>query len=248
MLVVVKVAFGHDLVAAVKGRVAVEIWVDDGGRLDEIMEGGWMTVSAVAGIGAVGGCWLCNGWWWLGMEWLVDDGNCVGWVCGGWLCNVEVALMLCCRDPEWADVKLAQAKYLLSRLALFRTLVSNRLECMPSVVVAVDFNSTPGDKVYQYLISGNSPLAPAVECLEDMPIPLCSVYASTRGEPTFTNCTPDFTNTLDYILFPPIDNIKAVSFLELPELNSSDVVGGLPNYSHPSDHLPIGAEFEITRD
>lgn len=156
--------------------------------------------------------------------------------------------MLCCRDPEWADVKLAQAKYLLSRLALFRTLVSNRLECTPSVVVAGDFNSTPGDQVYQYLISGNSPLAPAVECLEDMPIPLCSVYAFTRGEPPFTNCTPDFTNTLDYILFSPTDNIKPVSFLELPELDSSDVVGGLPNYSHPSDHLPIGAEFEITRD
>nr|POF20801.1 isoform 3 of carbon catabolite repressor protein 4 like 4 [Quercus suber] len=93
-------------------------------------------------------------------------------------------------DPEWADVKLAQAKYLLSRLALFRTLVSNRLE------------------FYQYLISGNSQLAPAVECLEDMPIPLCSVYAFTRGEPPFTNCTPDFTNTLDYILFAPTDNIK----------------------------------------
>ena len=103
-------------------------------------------------------------------------------------------------------------------------------------------------QVYQYLISGNSPLAPAVESLEDMPIPLCSVYAFTRGEPPFTNCTPDFTNTLDYILFSPTDNIKPVSFLELPELDSSDVVGGLPNYSHPSDHLPIGAEFEITRD
>ncbi|XP_030948064.1 carbon catabolite repressor protein 4 homolog 4 [Quercus lobata] len=151
-------------------------------------------------------------------------------------------------DPEWADVKLAQAKYLLSRLALFRTLVSDRLECTPSVVVAGDFNSTPGDQVYQYLISGNSPLAPDVECLEDMPLPLCSVYAFTRGEPPFTNCTPDFTNTLDYILFSPTDNIKPVSLLELPELDSSDVVGGLPNYSHPSDHLPIGAEFEIPRD
>ena len=63
--------------------------------------------------------------------------------------SVEVTLMLCCRDPEWADVKLAQAKYLLSRLALFRTLVSNRLECKPSVVVAGDFNSTPGDQVCQ---------------------------------------------------------------------------------------------------
>ncbi|KAG6687568.1 hypothetical protein I3842_11G078400 [Carya illinoinensis] len=151
-------------------------------------------------------------------------------------------------DPEWADVKLAQAKYLLSRLAQFKELVSNRLECIPSVIVAGDFNSTPGDKVYQYLISGNPSLAPVVECLEDIPIPLCSVYAFTKGEPQFTNCTPGFTGTLDYIFFSPNDNIKPVSFLELPEPDSPDVVEGLPNYSHPSDHLPIGAEFEITRE
>ena len=41
-----------------------------------------MTVSVVVGFVMVGSCWLCNGWWWLGMEWLVDDNNCVGWVWG----------------------------------------------------------------------------------------------------------------------------------------------------------------------
>lgn len=51
------------------------------------------------------------------------------------------------RDPEWADVKLAQAKYLLSRLAQFKIAVSDKFECTPSVLVAGDFNSTPGDKV-----------------------------------------------------------------------------------------------------
>ena len=30
--------------------------MDDGGRLDEIMVGRWMTVSVVAGFGVVGGC------------------------------------------------------------------------------------------------------------------------------------------------------------------------------------------------
>jgi CCR4-NOT transcription complex subunit 6 len=91
-------------------------------------------------------------------------------------------------------------------------------------------------------------LAQVVERLEDLPIPLCSAYAFTKGEPAFTNCTPDFTNTLDYIFFSPTDNIKPVSFLELPEPDSPDVVGGLPNNSHPSDHLPIGVGFEITRE
>ncbi|XP_034676095.1 carbon catabolite repressor protein 4 homolog 4 isoform X4 [Vitis riparia] len=148
-------------------------------------------------------------------------------------------------DPEWADVKLAQAKYLLSRLAQFKTAVSDKFECTPSVLVAGDFNSIPGDKVYQYLVSGNSSV-PQLECLDGLPIPLCSVYDFTRGEPPFTNCTPDFTNTLDYIFFSPSGHIKPVSFLELPEPDSSDVAGGLPNHHHPSDHLPIGAEFKVT--
>ncbi|XP_002519903.3 carbon catabolite repressor protein 4 homolog 4 [Ricinus communis] len=151
-------------------------------------------------------------------------------------------------DPEWADVKLAQAKYLLSRLSQFKILVSNQFECSPSLFLAGDFNSIPGDKVYQYVVSGNSSFAPTVECLDDLPIPLCSVYGHTRGEPPFTNCTPDFTNTLDYIFFSPDEKITPISFLELPEGNSPDVLGGLPNFYHPSDHLPIGAEFEISRE
>ncbi|KAK4748743.1 hypothetical protein SAY87_015329 [Trapa incisa] len=53
-------------------------------------------------------------------------------------------------DPEWADVKLAQAKYLLSRLARFRTKVSDKFESFPPVIVAGDFNSIPGDKVCLY--------------------------------------------------------------------------------------------------
>ncbi|KAK8657909.1 hypothetical protein V6N13_036128 [Hibiscus sabdariffa] len=151
-------------------------------------------------------------------------------------------------DPEWADVKLAQAKYLLARLSQFKTLVTDRFECTPSVILCGDFNSTPGDKVYQYLISGNSSSTSSDRSLEELPLPLCSVYASTRGEPPFTNCTPDFTNTLDYIFFSPSDCLKPISVLQLPELDSPDVAGALPNYSHPSDHLPIGAEFEITKE
>ncbi|XP_059663062.1 carbon catabolite repressor protein 4 homolog 4-like isoform X2 [Cornus florida] len=148
-------------------------------------------------------------------------------------------------DPEWADVKLAQAKYLLSRLAQFKTLVSDKFDCTPSVIVAGDFNSIPGDKVYQYLTSGSSSTGLMLDSLEDLPIALCSVYAFTGKEPQFTNCTPGFTDTLDYIFFSPSGYIKPVSYLELPEPGSSDTVDGLPNYQHPSDHLPIGAEFEV---
>ncbi|KAJ4916989.1 Carbon catabolite repressor protein 4-like protein 4 [Raphanus sativus] len=148
-------------------------------------------------------------------------------------------------DPELADVKLAQAKYLLSRLAQFKKLISNEFECTPSLLLSGDFNSIPGDKVYSYLVSGNGKPA---ETIEEAPVPLCSAYEVTRGEPKFTNCTPGFTNTLDYIFFSPSGFIKPVSILQLPEPESPDVVGFLPNNHHPSDHLPIGAEFEISRE
>ncbi|AQK85594.1 Carbon catabolite repressor protein 4 homolog 4 [Zea mays] len=49
-------------------------------------------------------------------------------------------------DPQWIDVKLAQAKYLLSRVSQFEQLISNKYNCKPSVIIAGDFNSTPGDK------------------------------------------------------------------------------------------------------
>ncbi|MBA0634594.1 hypothetical protein Godav_029373, partial [Gossypium davidsonii] len=47
-------------------------------------------------------------------------------------------------DPRLADVKLAQAEYLLARLAQFKTLVTDRFECTPSLILTGDFNSTPG--------------------------------------------------------------------------------------------------------
>ncbi|KAL2901042.1 Carbon catabolite repressor protein 4-like protein 4 [Bienertia sinuspersici] len=176
--------------------------------------------------------------------------DCVGIMAAFRLKNASQNLIIIANthiywDPEWVDVKLAQAKYLLSRLEQFKTLVSEKFECMPSVIVTGDFNSTPGDQVYNYIISGSSSSEAGAECSEELPIPLCSVYAYTRGEPAFTNCTPGFTGTLDYVFFSPSGCIQPVSFLELPEEDSTSVSGGLPNYRHPSDHLPIGAEFQV---
>lgn len=141
-------------------------------------------------------------------------------------------------DPNWADVKLAQVKYLLKRVSQFQEVVSNKFSSTPSVIVAGDFNSTPGDEVYRYLVSANSDSeAPRIQ--------LCSLYATNGGEPPFTNCTPDFTGTLDYIFLSDISYLKPVSLLEVPGPESADIIGGLPNHYHPSDHLPIGADFVV---
>ncbi|PUZ66170.1 hypothetical protein GQ55_3G285100 [Panicum hallii var. hallii] len=142
-------------------------------------------------------------------------------------------------DPEWIDVKLAQAKYLLSRVSQFEQLISNKFNCKPSVIIAGDFNSTPGDKVYNYLVSAN------IESTDEAPIKLRSLYAANGGEPEFTNYTPGFTGTLDYIFLSNGSSIKPTSLLCLPRGDSADVQGGLPNFQHPSDHLPIGADFLV---
>lgn len=144
-------------------------------------------------------------------------------------------------DPEWVDVKLAQAKYLIQRLSRFTRIVSDKYNCIPSVVVAGDFNSTPGDEVYQYLVSANT----SIDYPDGFPIQLHSLYANNGGEPPFTNCTPGFTGTLDYIFLSDTSSLKPVSLLEVPGPESADVIGGLPNHHHPSDHLPIGADFRI---
>lgn len=142
-------------------------------------------------------------------------------------------------DPEWIDVKLAQAKYLLLKVAEFENIISSKFTCKPSVIIAGDFNSTPGDKVYNYLLSASS------ESTDEPPIKLCSLYAANGGEPEFTNCTPGFTGTLDYIFLSDGSAIKPTSLLRVPRGGSADVEGGLPNFHHPSDHLPIGADFRV---
>jgi endonuclease/exonuclease/phosphatase family metal-dependent hydrolase len=43
---------------------------------------------------------------------------------------------------------LTQAKYLLSKVSEFENVISNKFTCKPSVIIAGDFNSTPGDKVW----------------------------------------------------------------------------------------------------
>lgn len=142
-------------------------------------------------------------------------------------------------DPGWIDVKLAQVKYLLHRLEQFKEVVSNKYSCSPSILLAGDFNSTPGDEVYQYLVSADLSVSSAA------PYKLCSLYGTNGGEPAFTNCTPGFTGTLDYIFLSSIGYLKPITLLELPGPQSPDIIGGLPNHHHPSDHLPIGGDFEV---
>ncbi|KAH7447330.1 hypothetical protein KP509_01G101600 [Ceratopteris richardii] len=158
-------------------------------------------------------------------------------------------------DPDWADVKLAQAKHLVASVSSFRSLLETKLDTNIPVVICGDFNSQPGDQVYNYLTSSTSSEG---SLLDDAPellsadqstngcLPLHSVYAFVKDEPDFTNFTPDFTGTLDYIFFTSFDTLKPVKLLEVPSAEAGHLEGGLPNYNHPSDHLPIGVDYIIS--
>lgn len=58
-----------------------------------------------------------------------------------------VGFLLHTRDPEWADVKLAQARYLLLQIVKFQQGLCSKLDSNPLLLVCGDYNSTPGDQV-----------------------------------------------------------------------------------------------------
>jgi CCR4-NOT transcription complex subunit 6 len=112
-------------------------------------------------------------------------------------------------------------------------LITNLLCVSPSLILYNQF------QVYNYLVSANS------ESTDEVPLKLRSLYAANGGEPEYTNYTPGFTGTLDYIFLLDGSSVKPTSLLCLPRADSADVEGGLPNFHHPSDHLPIGADFQV---
>ncbi|XP_020523811.1 carbon catabolite repressor protein 4 homolog 4 isoform X3 [Amborella trichopoda] len=152
----------------------------------------------------------------------------------------EKAILPNAGDPEWPEVKIAQAKYLLSRVKKFRDDVSKKYDCAPPVIISGDFNSLPGSEVYTCMLSGMTSTSEG-----ESQLPLNSLHAFLGGEPALTTCSPDFTGTLDYIFFSDSDSLKPISYIELSGPASSAMSGGFPNYHHPSDHLPIGADFKL---
>jgi CCR4-NOT transcription complex subunit 6 len=128
-------------------------------------------------------------------------------------------------DPAFADVKLAQAEHMLRRIALFRSEAAARCGAQPPVVFGGDFNSLPASEVHALLTR------------QDGAPPLRSAYAAATGaEPAYTNLTPDFTGTLDYLLVTP--DVAVLAALETP---GPGLGTGLPDAKHPSDHLPLAA-------
>lgn len=156
-------------------------------------------------------------------------------------------------NPELTDVKLWQVHTLLKGLEKIAASAD-----IP-MLVAGDFNSTPGSPAHSLLVHGkieagvleptNDPLGFLKDQKLQHQLPLASAYAvlsdaqSTETkllkqkqrldalyhEPLFTNYAKDFRGTLDYILFST-DSLVPTGLLELPA--DTEVV------SKPEEALP----------
>lgn len=121
----------------------------------------------------------------------------------------------------------------------------------PYILVG-DFNLKPIDEQYKMLTTGelndNNPVyfLPKGDNWLPTVLPMKSAYKELNGvEPYFTNYAqprgrPVFIECLDYIFY---NGLEVVNCCILPK--RSDVNGPLPNAGHPSDHIPIGAAFQI---
>lgn len=149
-------------------------------------------------------------------------------------------------DPRLADLKLRQSHMLLQEIHYFL-----RKNFIPkeNVIISGDFNSTPESAVYQLYskgrVEGNHKDTMTYFGSKDDFIHsfiLKSAY-SHLNEP-FTNLTPWFKGTLDYIWYS--SGFELESLLEMipnskisDENNSHGQLLGLPTTSYSSDHMAL---------
>jgi CCR4-NOT transcription complex subunit 6 len=172
------------------------------------------------------------------------------------VCNVHISPLF--TVPE---VQLAQVHYLLERLnEVLHSFRQNNV-CDPDIPLFIcgDFNSSPRSAVYQLLSQAWVLPSPAEfpglykskSALRQFPVqlpashnlgPLVSAHQHLYGrEPLFTNSVPNFQECIDYIWFRPGTNGQ----LLLEQVQSPACVPNLflPTAQHPSDHLPLSAQF-----
>merc|ERR550525_525380 len=144
-------------------------------------------------------------------------------------------------------------KKLESTISVFRK--QGRLKRDPAVVVAGDFNTTPGSVAHRLLTEGctSKPFPNGPYPNPSHSLNLSSAYHQAFGsEPEFTTYVlprlfpgtynPEgFIGTLDYIFYN--DQLRIVSCLEPVPSNVAKIEGAWPSSTEPSDHMPLIADF-----
>jgi CCR4-NOT transcription complex subunit 6 len=132
-------------------------------------------------------------------------------------------------DPQYPLVKLEQAKWYLSR--------GRDLACKTAadaIILTGDFNSLPDSDVVREMLQS-----------EVVGPRLFSAYQDYKEgqHPAFTNFTYKFVGCLDYIFHS--GNLVPRELLQTPEDSECRVETALPNSTHGSDHVPLGALLEL---
>ena len=137
--------------------------------------------------------------------------------------------------PSLDDVKLSMIYLVLKNL---NNLTKNN--SLP-LIFCGDFNSNPSSQVYKSIITGinkNEFNQLVQKPIISLPIkflkyPLKSTYYTIfNQEPEYTNYTPEFKETLDYIFIN--NNCTVIGQLSQPDLSEKKRI---PDYEYPSDHI-----------
>ena len=127
-------------------------------------------------------------------------------------------------DPAKAFVKLKQAEYLRQEIERW-----TQTNC---ILIGGDFNSLATSDVYKSMIENNY-----VSLMRD---------DETGQEPIYTNVTPSFTETIDYIFASNTSTNNWIRTVTPGKVKERDLLfDGCPCQNEPSDHLPIYCDVEL---
>jgi CCR4-NOT transcription complex subunit 6 len=145
-------------------------------------------------------------------------------------------------DPEFPDVKLLQTLLLLEELTRIRQRYRHA-----SLLLAGDFNSLRDSSVYKSIVGFKADTLDFGNVqwgLDNFSHPLRLYDAYSTQDLSFTNFTPSFKGTIDYIFYG--DGLTLTSVLSPVEDEYTEGVVGLPSIHFPSDHIFTAAKFALT--
>lgn len=146
--------------------------------------------------------------------------------------NVCVANTHIYWDPSYPYIKTIQCHYLCENITKFL----NEKNLDIPIIICGDFNSLPDSSAYELMLKGKSKLQ-NTELIHSL-----NLSSSFEKEPKFTNFTPDFKGTLDYIFYN--SKLKVSKNLETTKEEEIKTIG-LPNDFYPSDHISLYCEFNL---
>ncbi|GBG66246.1 hypothetical protein CBR_g57848 [Chara braunii] len=157
-------------------------------------------------------------------------------------------------DPEWKDVKMAQARYLVKRLTALRQSAINSYRGTLPILLGGDFNSTPGDEVYNYLtsvpdcslnlpsVSGTMEVVPRESSSLDDPASTAAAAAAAAGTVAASALADTETNaTATEVISPSNDLACSLSDKDPAIANTSS--GGVISNCEISRQVMMGKLF-----